>query len=451
MSVPRMSFRFPDRFVWGTATASYQVEGAVDQDGRGPSIWDTFSRAPGNVVEGHTGDVANDQYNRYPEDIALMKELGVDAYRFSIAWPRIYPEGSGGVNQAGVDHYRKLCDALLAAEIEPVPTLYHWDLPQALEDKGGWPERDTALRFLDYAVTCFDALGDRVKRWITLNEPFCTAILGYHVGVHAPGIKDRRKAYRAIHHLNLAHGLAVQAFRRDNRRGAIGTTLNMQTPRPATRKAEDIEAADRAADLGTRMFLDPVLGNGYPERHLAGYPEVSLPINDGDMAIIAEPIDFLGVNYYWEHAAAHDPDHAEGFRFVPAYQPETEMGWSIVPLGLYRHLKWLDEYTGGLALYVTENGCAMPDAVSADRRVHDDGRVDYLRGHFSAAAAAMQEGVNLQGYFVWSFVDNFEWAFGYTRRFGIVYCDYDTLERIPKDSFYYYRDVIAGSESFYPA
>lgn len=450
MSVPRASYRFPNRFLWGTATASYQVEGAVDQDGRGPSIWDTFSHAPGNVEQGHTGDVANDQYNRYPGDIALMKQLGVDAYRFSIAWPRVYPEGGGAVNQPGVDHYRRLCDALLEAGIEPVPTLYHWDLPQALEDKGGWPERDTALRFVDYAVTCFDALGDRVNRWITLNEPFCTAILGYHVGVHAPGVKDRPKAYRAIHHLNLAHGMAVRAFRGENRRGEIGTTLNMQTPRPATRSAEDIEAADRAADLGTRMFLDPVLGNGYPERHLAAYPEVSLPIEDGDMEVIAEPIDFLGVNYYWEHAAAHDPDHPEGFRFVADYQPKTEMGWSIVPLGLYRHLKWLDDHTGGLALYVTENGCATADAVSADGRVHDTGRVDYLRGHFSAAASAMQEGVNLQGYFVWSFVDNFEWAFGYTRRFGIVYCDYETLERIPKDSFYYYRDVIAGAESFYP-
>ena len=446
--VPRQSFVFPERFVWGTATASYQVEGAVEQDGREPSIWDTFSRTPGAVAHGHTGDVANDQYNRYPEDIELMKRLGIHAYRFSIAWPRIYSNGS--LNRAGLDHYQRLCDALLEAGIEPVPTLYHWDLPQSLEDSGGWPERDIAERFLEYAVTCFDALGDRVNRWITLNEPFCTAILGYHIGVHAPGIKDRPKAYRAIHHLNLAHGMAVQAFRRANRKGSIGTTLNMQTPRPATRHPEDVEAADRATDLATRMFLDPLLGKGYPDRHLAAYPDVEMPIKDGDMEIISEPIDFLGVNYYWEHAAESDSEAPEGFRFTDTYHPETEMGWSVVPLGLYRHLKWLDSHTGGLPMFVTENGCAMPDAVDADGRVHDDRRVDYLRGHFSAAATALQEGVNLQGYFVWSFIDNFEWAFGYTRRFGIVYCDYETLERVPKDSYYYYRDVIAGAEAFYP-
>jgi beta-glucosidase len=448
--VPKTSFAFPNRFLWGTATASYQVEGAVEQDGRGPSIWDTFSHKPGNIAEGHTGDIANDQYNRYAEDVALMRDLGVEAYRFSIAWPRIFPEGKGSVNQAGLDYYKRLSDALLESGIKPVATLYHWDLPQALEDAGGWPERDTAQRYLDYANTCFGALDDRVSMWITLNEPFCTAILGYLVGVHAPGIRNRPKAYRAIHHLNLAHGMAVRSYRQSFGTKSIGTTLNMQTPRPATRKADDVLAADRAADLPTRMFLDPLLGKGYPERHLAAYPDVVLPIEDGDMEVIAEPIDFLGVNYYWEHAVVHDPKEQEGYRTTEVYQPETDMGWSVVPLGLFRHLRWLDEHTEGLPLYVTENGCAMPDAVSEDGRVHDPRRVDYLRGHFSAAAAAVQEGVNLQGYFVWSFIDNFEWAFGYTKRFGITYCDYETQKRIPKDSFYYYRDVIAGFESFYP-
>lgn len=442
-----LSSRFPEGFLWGTATASYQVEGAVEEDGRGASIWDTFSRTPGKVAHGHTGDIACDQYHRYPEDIALMRELGVGAYRFSIAWPRVFPQGTGTMNPQGFEYYNRLVDALLEAGIQPVPTLYHWDLPQTLEDAGGWPERDTAYAFADYARACFDALGDRVGMWITLNEPFCSSILGYLQGVHAPGYHDMGKATAAVHHLNLAHGLALEAFRKGGYEGRIGTTLNTQTPRPATRREEDIQAADRAADLTTRMFLDPVLGKGYPQRYLDAYPEAHVPVEDGDLEIISGNIDFLGLNYYTEFAVAHDSSHPEGFRHVPQYQKTTEMGWHITPDGLYRHLNWLHAHTGGLPLYVTENGCAMPDRLNEDgTRVHDADRVQFLRAYFGACADAIRDGVNLQGYFLWSFIDNFEWAYGFTKRFGIVYCDYTDRRRVPKDSFYFYRDVIAGME-----
>ncbi len=442
-----LSNRFPDDFLWGTATASYQVEGAADEDGRGASIWDTFSKTPGKVQHGHTGDIACDQYHRFDEDIELMRSLGTGAYRFSIAWPRIYPAGTGAVNPKGLDHYNRLVDRLLDAGIQPVPTLYHWDLPQTLQDAGGWPVRETAYAFRDYAKTCFDALSDRVSMWITLNEPFCSSVLGYLDGTHAPGHTDFREATAAIHHLNLAHGLALDTFRSGGYEGRIGTTLNTQTPRPATSRQEDIEAADRAADLTTRMFLGPVLGKGYPERFLDAYDDARLPIQDGDLELIAGDIDFLGLNYYWESVVEHSDNHPEAFSSVPHYQKTTDMGWPITPLGLYRHLKWLHSYTGGLPIYITENGCAMPDSLSEDgTRVHDHDRIAFLRSYLEAASEALREGVNLKGYFYWSFIDNFEWAFGYTKRFGLVYCDYINQRRVPKDSFYYYRDLISGAE-----
>lgn len=442
-----LSSRFPEGFLWGTATASYQVEGAVSEDGRSTSIWDTFCRTPGKVMHSHTGDVACDQYHRYAEDVQLMKELGTGAYRFSIAWPRIVPGGTGEVNQKGIDYYSRLIDTLLEAGIQPVPTLYHWDLPQTLEDAGGWPARETSYAFAEYAKTCYEAFSDRVSMWITLNEPFCSAVLGYMSGVHAPGHKDITAGVRAIHHLNLAHGLALKAFRDGGYTGRIGTTLNTQTPRPATQRPEDVEAADRAADLPTRMFLDPVLGKGYPQRYLDSYDEAEVPLEDGDMEIISGEIDFLGLNYYHEHAVAADPDHPEGFRGVPQYQQTTEMGWPITPPGIYRHLKWLSDHTAGIPLYVTENGCAMPDALNeAGTRVHDHDRIAFIRAYLDACADAIRDGVNLKGYFLWSFIDNFEWAYGYTKRFGIVYCDYVNTRRVPKDSYYFYRDVIAGFE-----
>ncbi len=439
---------FPKGFLWGVATASYQVEGAVTEDGRGPSIWDTFSHTPRAVTHGHTGDVACDQYHRYPEDVALMRRLGLAAYRFSIAWPRVFPEGSGRRNEAGFDYYKRLIDELEAAGIMPVATVYHWDLPQPLEDAGGWPNRDTAYRYTDYAAECFRVLGDRVPMWITLNEPFCSSILGYLHGVHAPGRQDRPAAYRAVHHLNLAHGLGVQAYREAGLTGQVGITLNTISPRPATRREEDAEAADRAADGHTRMFLDPLLGNGYPARHLAAYPEVTMPVEEGDMEIIASPIDFLGINFYWEDVVSADPEEPEGFRIEPQYQETTAMGWPITPRGFYRHLLWVRERTGDLPLYVTENGAAMPDELSEDgEHCHDPRRIEYLRSHLEACRDAVKAGVPLRGYFLWSLIDNFEWAFGYTKRFGIIYCDYVNQRRVPKDSFYFYRDVIAGHET----
>lgn len=438
---------FPDGFLWGTATASYQVEGAASEDGRGASIWDSFSKTPGRVAHGHTGDVACDQYHRYREDVALMRALGVDAYRFSIAWPRVLPDGSGAVNRRGIDYYKRLATELLEAGIKPVATLYHWDLPQALQDAGGWPARDTAFRFAEYAEVCYEQLGDLVDMWITLNEPFCASVVSYLYGSHAPGERDRPRAYRAIHHLNLAHGLALEAYREAGLTRPIGIALNLETPRPATQRAEDREAADRAADLQTRMFLDPLLGRGYPQRHLDAYPQAPMPVEEGDLAVIAGKIDFLGINYYFEHAVAHDANHPEGFREVVQHYPTTQMGWYVVPQGLYRQLRWVHDYTGGLTIYITENGCAYPDALTEDgASCHDRDRIDYLREHLAASARAVEDGVNLAGYFLWSFIDNFEWSYGYTRRFGIVYCDYVNNRRIPKDSFYFYRDVIAGHQ-----
>ncbi len=443
----RITGGLPAEFVWGAATASYQVEGAVGEDGRGPSIWDTFCRTPGRVVLGHTGEVTADQYHRYREDITLMRELGLKRYRFSIAWPRVFPTGSGAPNPKGFDYYNRLIDALLAAGIEPVVTLYHWDLPQALEDAGGWPARDSAYRFGEYAELCYRELGDRVSSWITLNEPFCAAILGYLYGVHAPGERDRPAAYRAVHHLLLGHGLALKAFRDGAYRGDIGITLNTQTPRPATQRDEDRAAAERASDLQTHMFLDPLMGGSYPERHLAAYPEVQMPVERGDMELIGQPIDFLGLNWYFEEVAAADADHPEGFRLCRQYQETTEMGWPVVAKGFYRHLRWLEGYTTGMPIYVTENGCAAPDELDRDgTRCHDPRRIAYLREHIAALRDAWRDGVNVKGYYVWSFIDNFEWAYGFTKRFGVVYCDYLDQRRVPKDSFYFYRDVVAGHE-----
>jgi beta-glucosidase len=434
-------------FLFGAATASYQVEGAFNEGGRTMSIWDTFARTPGKVSHGHRGDFACDQYHRYEEDIELMHRAGIQSYRFSVAWPRILPAGGDAVNPVGIDYYNRLIDALLARNIEPFITLYHWDLPQELEDAGGWPLRETAYRFAGYAETCFRAFGDRVRSWITLNEPWCSSHLGYLKGVHAPGIKDRQTAFRAVHHLNLAHGLAVRAFRAGGFEGEIGITLNLDTPRPATGREEDRRAADRAWDGQSRIYLDPLFGRGYPERHLAVEPAVTVPEQQGDSAIIASKIDFLGLNYYWEDAVEYDPMAPEEFRRAGSWQKKTLMGWDVVPEGLYRQVKWVDETCGPIDLYITENGAAFDDALSIDgSRCHDPERVEYLRRHLAVCRRLEEEGIPLKGYFLWSLLDNFEWAHGYTKRFGAVYVDYSDFGRIPKDSYYFYRDVIAGTE-----
>jgi beta-glucosidase len=440
---------FPDDFLWGTATASYQVEGAADADGRGKSIWDTFSHTPGMTADGETGDVAVDQYHRYEEDVALMRELGVGAYRFSIAWPRVFPQGAGERNPKGFDYYHRLIDALLAADIRPCVTLYHWDLPQALEDAGGWPARETALHYADYARACFDELGDKVDLWITFNEPICTSKLGYFHGGHAPGRKDGAAFFHAVHHLNLGHGLATQVFREGGYDGQIGITLNLASVRPATRREQDVVAAERARDMESRVFLGPIYGRGYPPRLAEEYPQWPMPVEEGDMERIARWPDFIGLNAYWEDPIRHDPDGWDGYSVVETYHDRTEMGWAVVPDGLYRLLKWTDEECEHTPIYVTENGAAMDDKLTPDgRRCHDRGRVEILRGFLGAVGRGLRDGVDVRGYFLWSFIDNFEWAHGYTKRFGIVYCDRENdLRRVPKDSFFFYRDAIAGYEA----
>ncbi len=433
---------FDDDFLWGCATASYQVEGAIDEDGRVPSIWDTFTAQQGTIMGGDDGRFAADQYHRYKEDAALIAELGFDAYRFSIAWPRIITDLEGTINMAGIDYYIRLCKELRSHGIQSVATLYHWDLPQYLEDRGGWDNRETAYAFEYYAKVIFEHLGAHVDMWITLNEPFCAAYLGYREGIHAPGYKDPKKAYNAVHHLNLAHGLAMKAYRRTGLTAPIGTVLNPSIPRPATRRAEDQRAADIARAFDTDIFLTPLFGQGYPEQALKTF-NITLPIKEGDMAIIATPVDFIGINYYQEYAVVYDEETPLHHRPVPVWQRTTNQGWPIVPYGLNRILSYFKEVTGNIPLYVTENGCAGDDELT-EGRVHDHFRCEYINEHLAACKRAIDEGVNLKGYFAWSLLDNFEWSWGYSRRFGIVYVDYDTQKRYPKDSAYMLRDIITG-------
>ncbi|WP_458116608.1 GH1 family beta-glucosidase [Arthrobacter sp. D2-10] len=457
---------FPSGFVFGSATASYQIEGAHDADGRGPSIWDTFSHTEGKVWNGDTGDVACDHYNRLDSDLDLMKDLGLESYRFSIAWPRIQPTGRGPANEAGLAFYERLVDGLLARDIKPIVTLYHWDLPQALEDDGGWTNRATALAFGDYARIVGERLGDRVALWTTLNEPWCSAYLGYGSGAHAPGRTEPAAALAAVHHLNLAHGLAVSALREVVTNDPdLAVTLNLHVFRPDGETGP--EAVRRVDGLANRLFLDPLLNGTYPEDVLedtAAITDWSF-IQDGDLELIHQPLDLLGVNYYsttrvrlWdgegdkENADGHKPSAgtawpgADMIEFLQQPGPYTEMGWNIDPSGLEDLLVSLHEGWPELPLMVTENGAAFQDTVEVNadgaRRVQDVDRIDYLRRHFTAAHRAMARGVDLRGYQVWSLMDNFEWGYGYSKRFGIVHVDYDTLERTPKDSSQWYAQLI---------
>ncbi len=449
---------FPDGFIWGAATAAYQVEGAAAEDGRGASIWDTFTRTPGAVFEGHTGDTACDHYHRYPGDVRMMKELGLEVYRFSVAWPRVQPGGSGPANAAGLDFYERLVDELLAADITPYVTLYHWDLPQALEEAGGWTNRDTAYRFADFTQMVHDRLGDRVGTWMTINEPWVQAFLGYGIGVHAPGRTSPADAFRAAHHLLLAHGLGVQTLRGAGAR-EIALTLNLVpvvTPAQVNDpelalSAEDAEAVDRVDCLINRQFLDPALRGEYPgkvlsivDRH-AGLGH----IHDGDLATINQPIDLLGINYYTPCVVRSGPGEpanpaypgTEDIEFTGAYAPTTATGWAIVPTGLSQLLVRLARDYPEVGLLVTENGAAFDDVVSGER-VHDADRTAFLEGHLRAAHAAIEAGADLRGYLVWSLLDNFEWAEGYNKRFGIVHVDFTTQRRLLKDSARWYREVI---------
>jgi len=452
---------FPREFLLGSATASYQVEGAFDAGGRGPSIWDTFSKTPGKVLNGDTGDVAVDHYHRVEQDLDLMKELGLEAYRFSIAWPRIQPLGSGPALSEGLSFYDKLLDGLLQRGIRPIATLYHWDLPQALEDLGGWPARDTAYKFADYAELVGDALGDRVSMWTTLNEPWCSAYLGYGSGAHAPGRTDPVSALRAVHHLNLAHGLAIQRLRSVTRNDPeFSVTLNFHSVRAADENSHD--AVRKIEALANRAFTHPMLRGEYPSDLLedtAGLTDWSF-IENGDLKDIAQPLDMLGVNYYSTTTVRHwdgttekqnNDGHkdmggsawpgADDVEFVQQAGPYTAMGWNIAPEALEDLLVSLSSQFPELPLMVTENGAAFEDEVE-NGSVHDVERTDYIRRHLSATHRAMSRGVDLRGYQVWSLLDNYEWGYGYSKRFGIVRVDYDTLERIPKDSAYWYAQLI---------
>ncbi|HVR32666.1 MAG TPA: GH1 family beta-glucosidase [Acidimicrobiia bacterium] len=433
--------RVPEDFIWGVATASYQIEGAHDVDGRGESIWDRFSKTPGKVHGDDTGDVACDHYHRMAEDVALIANLGVDAYRFSIAWPRVVPDGTGEVNHRGLDFYDQLVDELLESGIIPFPTLYHWDLPQALEDRGGWRSRVTAEAFLDYATAVTDRLGDRVTRFTTLNEPWCSAILGHLTGEHAPGLQDSSAALAAAHHLMLGHGLVAQHLHSDGLEA--GYVVNQNTMIPASDHPGDVAAARLADQLMSGWFLDPVVGRGYPPEAAAHYGWDEAPLLPGDLDIISEPLDFIGLNYYSADVIA-DPtvsDAERGFR-RSATEEVTDMGWPVVASGLTVQLRRLAEEYAMPAIYVTENGAAYRDVKADDGTVDDPDRISYLRRHFEAAADAIAAGVPLRGYFVWSLMDNFEWAFGYSKRFGLVHVDYATLVRTPKASYRWFSSVI---------
>ncbi len=420
--------RFPDGFTWGAATASYQVEGAVDEDGRGASIWDVFSHTPGRVARNETGDVACDHYHRYREDVGLLASLGLNAYRFSVAWPRVLPAGRGRVNQAGLDFYDRLVDELLAHGIAPFVTLYHWDLPQALEDAGGWPVRDTPLAFSDYAAVVARRLGDRVRHVATLNEPRNAADDGYRRGVHAPGRTDNAVALAAAHHLLLGHALAVRAIRAEAPGTAAGVVLNFDALHPATGHLLDVEAAAIAHEQVNRWFLDPLTGRGYPEDGARAWGWSRREIAPGDMDLIRSPIDFLGVNYY-SHRYVRSPLLPPLARDPAAGDERTGLGWPVYPQGLTEVLDFVASRTGDLPLFVTENGAGYEDDSTADA-----GRVRYLRAHLGAALDAIEHGVPLHGYFAWSLLDNFEWALGYAARFGIVGVDYATQRRTVRDS-----------------
>lgn len=442
--------RFPDGFLWGVATSSYQIEGAWNEDGKGESIWDRFSHTPGKIQDGSNGDVACDHYHRWPQDVALMKELNIQAYRFSTAWPRILPNGRGAINQAGLDFYSRLVDSLLEAGITPFVTLYHWDLPQALADEGGWTARTTAEAFVEYADVISRHLGDRVKHWITHNEPWCASMLSYQIGEHAPGHSDWNEGLRAAHHILLSHGWAVPVLRQNSPDAEVGITLNFTVSEPASPSAADYHAARRFDGYFNRWFVDPLYGRHYPADMVAAYEREGYLANgmsfvqDGDMDAIARPMDFLGVNYYtrvvFRDEEAKDNLPQEVF---PAPESErTEMGWEVYPDGLYKLLNRLHFEYLIPKLYITENGCSYSDAPGPDGHVHDERRVHFLQEHMDALHRALACGVPVAGYFVWSLMDNFEWDKGYTQRFGLVWVDYETQERIPKDSAYWYKQWI---------
>ena len=438
-------------FVWGAATAAFQIEGATDADGRGESIWDRFSTLPGKVRGGDTGEPACEHYYRWREDLDLMRSLGLQGYRFSISWPRVQPAGRGPTNQKGLDFYRRLAEGLLEREIAPLATLYHWDLPQALQDGGGWASRDVVDRFVEYAQLMFESLADLVHDWITHNEPWVTAFLGYAYGTKAPGATDWPLALRAAHHTLLSHGAAVRAFRETGYAGRIGITLDLTVAQPASPSAEDEAAAARLDGHHNRWFLDALLRGSYPADMLQLYESRLGPLDavrNGDLALIAQPLDFLGVNFYRPHrVGAGARDSVLGFEERDIDAERTAMGWPVVPAALTELLLRLKRDYGDIPLLITENGAAFDDELDGGRVVDDERRVAYVQRHIEALERARAEGVDVRGYYVWSLLDNFEWEHGYDKRFGIVFVDFATQRRIPKRSALWYRDLIAARSS----
>jgi beta-glucosidase len=441
---------FPPDFLWGAATSAYQIEGAVHEDGRALSMWDRFAAMPGTTYQGQTGEIAADHYHRMEEDVALMAQLNLNAYRFSLSWPRILPQGTGAVNERGLDFYDRLVDTLLASGIRPIATLYHWDLPVALQDRGGWLVRDTAYAFADYAEVVARRLGDRVDLWLTQNEPWCTAYLGYAIGIHAPGLRDKQLAVVAGHHALLAHGLAVPRLRAQSHdksgtypRTQVGIALDFYPVYAADDRPETLLAVKQADTFRNRWFLDPLFRGHYPEDLFTAMGVTPPPILEDDFSIISAPLDFLGVNYYSRMLVRGHTDSYEAVERIPGAS-YTEMGWEVFPDGLANILKRIHREYAPKALVVTESGAAFDDHLDGNDDIHDQQRIDYLRAHIQTVAQVIREGVPIKGYVVWSFLDNYEWSEGYRKRFGLVYVDYPTQRRIIKDSGRWYASFVAS-------
>ncbi len=435
--------QFPQGFQWGAATASYQIEGAYDEDDRGLSVWDVFSHQPGRVVNAEHGDVACDHYHRYREDVDLMARLGLQTYRFSVAWPRIFPFGYGRVNEKGIDFYQRLVDALLEKNIQPALTLFHWDLPQGLQDLGGWANRDVADRFAEYAALLYERLGDRVSRWITLNEPLIFTQFGYRLGWLAPGISDLKMTAAAVHHAMLAHGKAVQAFRASGRAGEIGITNANTSFEPADDSPETLRATELARDFETRLYHGPVYGKGYPQAVLDYYAseDAPFPIEPGDMEVIASPTDFLGVNLYSRQRVLPDDARGVGYRAAAPTLPLLPMGYEAAPHSLGDFVRWVSKEYGRPKIYITENGvCDNTEPVNG--AIDDHLRIELLQGFLAGLHGAIADGADVRAYYEWSLMDNFEWSFGYSKRFGMVWTDFATQARIPKKSAAFYSEVI---------